>query len=149
MPLTHEHLKELLLYFPDTGDFLWKTSQALAGTTKAKGYISIGIDGRSYSAHQLAWFYMTGKKPRREIDHKDRNPSNNRWNNLREATHPQNMANSKGIDKGVRYLPNGRWSAYIRVEGKQTYLGTFDSKEEARRVYTDSAYGLWGEFANP
>src|ERR1700726_3642325 len=45
--------------------------------------------------NQLAWFYMTGRWGRATIDHRDGNPANNRWKNLRVATPSQNNANRR------------------------------------------------------
>ena len=67
-----------------------------AGTTshgKRGGYRKITIDGKVYSAARLAWFYKTGRWPDPEIDHINRIRDDNRWENLREATRADNLAN--------------------------------------------------------
>ncbi len=101
--LTAERLRELLHYDPETGLFTRKTttsSRASAGgvvglrPTK-KGYWSVCVEGRRYLSHQLAWFWMTGQWPDPECDHRDTDPSNNRWVNLREATRSQQCANQR------------------------------------------------------
>lgn len=76
--LTHKYLTFALRYIKKTGIFIWKISPArnvkigsIAGTPKDRGYIQIRVLGRKYSAHRLAVFYVTGKWPELEIDHRD------------------------------------------------------------------------------
>jgi hypothetical protein len=148
-----ERLKELLTYDPLTGNFIWLINHGkralknkIAGSLSNFGYIIIAIDGKRYSANRLAWFYMTGKWPKELIDHKDTNRSNNKWNNLREATLVENQRNrnvtnkSKSQMKGA-YLVNGKYKAYI-------CLGTFDTKEEAAEAYKKASIIFHGEFSN-
>jgi len=69
-----------------------------------------------------------------EIDHIDRNPFNQRWNNLREVTRRQNMQNTKRARGGA--TPSGkRWAASIYVEGKTHKLGSFTTQKEAQTAY--------------
>jgi len=50
--------------------------------------------------------------------------------------------------KGVYLVRStGRFKASIRLAGKHTYLGTFDTKEEASKAYEEAANDHWGEFA--
>jgi hypothetical protein len=51
------------------------------------------IDGHTYKLSRLAWLYMTSEWPRGEIDHANRDPTDDRFCNLREATNRQNQAN--------------------------------------------------------
>jgi hypothetical protein len=113
--LTAARLREVLNYNPKTGEFSWvqnwtpratlgfgKGRRKKVGTIKWCGrkrgqakYRVIGIDGRLYFAHRLAWLWMTGKWPKHEVDHRDRDGLNNRWRNLRDVTRKQNEANKK------------------------------------------------------
>lgn len=156
MPLTQERLKEILDYNEYTGVFTWidcadrKHNGKEAGVLRSDGYRLIRINYIKYLVGRLAWFYMTGEWPAVLVDHKDRNPSNNRWDNLRLATYAQNNANSERIDKGIRPTRNGRrWEVYIWISGRQIQLGTFDTKEEAREVFATAHREHHGEFANP
>ena len=99
---------------------------------------------------------MTGEWPQYLIDHRDGDNTNDRWNNLRLATYPQNLGNSKKWDKkknlpkGVRVLGN-RYVARIgvRLGGKKKliHLGCFKTIEEAHQAYKKAATKLFGEFA--
>lgn len=68
--LTAERLRSLLRYDPDTGTFVWaaRTSNRIkigdvAGRPHNRGYVAIGVDGRVYLAHRLAWLWVTGNWP--------------------------------------------------------------------------------------
>lgn len=150
--LSCNRLKELLIYNSDTGEFIWKVSRGRrikindkAGyKNKNNNSVRIVIDGKNYLAHRLAWLYMTGKWPKNEIDHINNNAFDNKWNNLREATRSQNSFNrkvfSKTNSKGIHFYKN-KYKAYI-------CLGTFDTLEEARKVYEKYALMVQGEFIN-
>ena len=93
-------LKENLFYDPFTGIFTRRISNCnkvkigdTAGSMDGNGYILININGKSYRAHRLAWLYMTEKMPEELIDHKNGVRHDNRFCNLREATHNQNLQN--------------------------------------------------------
>lgn len=89
--LTLERLKEVLAYNQETGIFTWKVRPHKksrrypgdeAGLLKSGGYRYIGIDGRTYVATQLAWFYVTGEWARGRIMLKNEDPSDCRFDNL-------------------------------------------------------------------
>lgn len=87
-----------------------------------------------------------------EVDHIDMNPLNNLRSNLRLATRSQNQANktknrrNKSGYKGVRKIRN-KWYTYITVKGKPTYVGNYDTPEEAHQAYCRAALIVHGEFA--
>ena len=147
--LTVERLREVLSYDPDTGVFRWiaKTSKFshmhpgdIAGGAEADGRRSIRIDGLMHWAHRLAWLYMTGKWPAGDIDHRDTDPGNNRWLNMREATKSVNAQNrtkgqgKNGLPLGVS-LKGKRFEAGIKIDGRRRYLGTFDTPAAAHSAY--------------
>src|SRR3990167_10490582 len=162
MKLTQELLKERLKYDPLTGEFTWlvapKGSWAsvgdLAGGHHPKGHRLIGIFGKFYKAYRLAFLYMTGEFPLEEIDHRDCDPSNNIWDNLRTCSHGENQQN-KGISKnnssgakGVHFhKTNKRWEASVTHLGKQHYLGSYDNLELAELVATEARDKYHGQFA--
>jgi hypothetical protein len=151
-------LKAALHYDPDTGVFTWISSTGpravvgvTAGTTTME-YVWIKLHGRTYAAHVLAWFYMTGEWPSDQVDHRDGDTRNNRWGNLREATPQQNSSNRKvrydspfGIT-GV-YASGKKFIARINAGGEQIHLGTFDTVAEAANARAFAARDIFGEFA--
>lgn len=146
-----ERLRELLTYDPEAGLFIWRVNRRgpvkagdIAGhLSKSDGYIYMKIDGRRYSAHRLAWLHATSNWPIAEIDHIDRDRTNYKLSNLREATSAQNKQNAgPRSDKrystftGVSwYKPTMRWRAYIMLNGRYIHLGCFDTEEAAHLAH--------------
>lgn len=159
--ITAERLRELLHYDPETGVFTRLScrchSELLgqpAGCLDSKGYIRIRVDGRKYRAHRLAWLYMTGFWPEDDVDHKDVDPSNNRWANLRKATKAQNTRNSRrpanntsGYKGASWNIAAQKWVGTIGHNGEKIYLGCFDTPEAAHAAYCAAAQRLHGAFA--
>lgn len=89
-----------------------------------------------------------------EVDHKDRNPLNNQFENLRPASRTQNMMNrgkfsnnSSGY-KGVSFdRRKGKYRACIYSRGVQIFLGYHVDPIEAAKAYDRSAKSLFKEFA--
>ena len=135
----------------------WNATQAgkLAGyKTKASPYRKVRILRKNFSAHRLIWLLMTGVWPSREIDHINGVPGDDRWLNLREATHTQNMRNSKGRRhnqsglKGAHFHKQaGKWRGRIVVNKAEINLGLFATPEEAHQAYCEAAEKYFGEFA--
>ena len=142
--LTQERLKELLHYYPETGEFYWKVGYRqrkvgdLAGYFSSRGYIQIGIDRGLYLAHRLAWLYVYGYFPEHGLDHINRCKIDNRIYNLREASQSCNMRNSpirrcntSGV-KGVCWCKrNSKWHSQIGIDRKVYHLGFYSSFDEA------------------
>ena len=149
--LTQEELKKHLSYNPETGLFTWLNIRKMKGKIAGSNchqYIRINIRGKKYLAHRLAWLYMTGNWPKNQIDHKDRNKSNNSFINLREATRSQQQANSKTTGKWGRGISKNKnkWRACIYLNNKRIHLGNFYTIEEAKEIYNNKAKELFGEF---
>lgn len=127
---------------------------SLAGCDNSHGYLVVGIGGILYQSSRVIWKMMTGQEPREIIDHKDGNPLNNKWDNLRCATYSQNLQNTKlyrnnksGV-KGVSWHGVARkWVAYISVNKTRTNLGLFDRIEDAAIAVEAERSRLHAEFA--
>lgn len=147
--LTVTRLRDLLDYNPDTGVFTWRRrpnrngerlAGSVAGTLHASGYRKIGLDGRVYWAHRLAWFYIHAQWPADTIDHRDGDRGNNAYANLRDVSHAVNLQNrhdsrcSRSGFLGVTAKRN-RWRATLRVGGVTHRLGTFATPEQAHEAY--------------
>jgi len=106
-------------------------------------------------AHRVIWAMHTGKWPTNNIDHINGDPSDNRIENLREATQSQNLANSRmsvtntSGYKGVYWhRPTQKWIAAIKRNSEKHYLGQFTCPKEAHAAYCKAAKELHGEYAN-
>ena len=157
MLISHDELKRLLHYDPETG--VWTRLISRRGDkvgTRADylhsvyGYYRVRIKEQSYFAHRLAWFYMTGEWPPADTEHRDRVRANNKWENLRLAARWQNIHNKKGRKnkcKGVSYIKKlGRYRAQICVQGRKHSLGYAETEEAAYELYKTAAQKLVGEF---
>ena len=105
-------------------------------------------DGHRHMSHRLVWALHHGDPGDYQIDHKDRDRTNNTIGNLRLATPQQNQHNrtnyaGKSLFKGVGQHPNGRWRA--RLDG--VVIGYYSTEEEAALAYNEAALKLHGEFA--
>lgn len=158
--LTHTELLSLVHYDKSSGLFtsLVKRKRVRAGQVlgcvNGKGYVQFSIHSVLYTAHRLAWFYVTGGWPEAMIDHKDTNRSNNAFANLRLATYNENLANASISKrnttgkKGVTFdKSRGKFRAQIMVAGKRQSLGMFLSLDDASDAYDRAALALSGSFA--
>lgn len=159
LDLTADYLRLRLHYDPSTGIFTWVKARSdnvgnTAGSLNDKGYVVIKIDDRLYKAHRLAVLYMTGEWPEETVDHKNRNKSDNRWENLREATQAQNSANqcmharNKNGAKGVSKCSNGKYRVVIRVNYRLISVGTFETLVEAKTAHAKAHAAAFGEFSH-
>ncbi len=142
---TAEYLRSVLHYDQETGIFTRKvrTSRSVkvgdvAGCQNVLGYQQITVQSRLYLAHRLAWLHTHGVWPKDQIDHINRNRSDNRIANLRDVSTKQNMQNAgkyssntsghPGVSWDKRY---SKWRAYIAHNYKLIHLGYFTDIEEA------------------
>lgn len=164
--ITRERLNELLYYDAISGNFTWIVARnsrggkikigSMAGSLSHYGYVDIRIDGNLFKAHRLAWFLVHSEWPETDIDHINRDKSDNRISNLRLAGRSQNNVNS-GIPrnntsgyKGVWWhKSNERWVAETKFSGKKVCFGYFRSKEDAAAARSVGMVKLFGEFAIP
>jgi len=72
--VTRERLKQLMTYTPESGEFRWIKTRArgamrgqVAGRIANTGYMVIGVDGALYTAHRLAFIYMTGDDAKNQL----------------------------------------------------------------------------------
>lgn len=155
-----EKLRSLLSYDPETGVLTWKDRPKsrgirtkagdIAGTKQVHGYIAINIDRMPQLAHRIAWAMMTGEWPKHQVDHINMDRSDNRWENLREATNSQNgmnrtaQSNNRGSGvKGVTKHKQGKgYCARIMANGVEHYLGYFQTIAEAKSAYEAAAKKL-------
>lgn len=138
-------IKTILHYDPMSGAFRWRLPPTfahspwdLAGCKTSNGYIRIRINNVLHYAHRLAWMYVHGCNPTSLVDHIDRNPQNNALQNLRLATPKQNNENTSINTKntsgfrGVSFnKQRGKWSAYVKHNGKKHHLGLFLTAQDA------------------
>jgi HNH endonuclease len=143
--LSANALREILTYNPQSGFFVRKTMVGsrgavgqIVGSLHHSGYLHVWIGKYQYLLHRLVWLWMTGDWPVEQIDHINGDKSDNRWSNLRAATHGQNKRNSR-LSKnstsgyvGVSYFrSNRRWYSYLTLNGKKVFVGFFKNAIDA------------------
>ncbi|MBU4609135.1 HNH endonuclease [Achromobacter sp. GG226] len=169
---TPEQLRQLLRYEPETGKLFWRprclsmfpnARMAKTWNTRFAGneaLVSVGPVGYRYGAilgqklyaHRVIWAMQSGCWPVADIDHANTIRTDNRFENLREASRAQNLMNTgkargkTGI-KGVTQRADGVFVVEIRANRERHYIGRFRSLSDAAAAYADAATRLHGEFA--
>lgn len=179
--LPKEYLNECFTYEPSTGYLIWKlrpvnhfpneltwrkTNTRQVGKKAGNPHfcrglrhavrVSVTYNGRLIELHvHNIIFHLMGVviPPGFLVDHKDGNPFNNVWLNLRLGTISQNAQNKTrhkarkhDLPKGV-YANGGRYASSICKDGVSTNLGSFSTPVEAHEAYRRAAVDMFGEFA--
>lgn len=117
--------------------------------------VSLRYANKSHSiiASRVIWLLSYNEWPVGDVDHINHDPRDNRLSNLRCISHKDNVRyrklpknNTTGY-KGVREKYKDRWQAYITVNRKQIYLGTFGNPEDAAKAYdkaVEEHFGVYG-----
>ncbi len=148
--LSQARVRKLFNYRAEIGDLIWcsrpesdfvsiaqcktwntRYAGAKAGTfSPTLNSVVISINGKSYRAHRLIWFWNYGVWPD-QIDHINGNGNDNRLANLRDVTCAENHKNmpvpenSKTGILGVRFHHDGAWVAEIKAGDRYIHLGSF------------------------
>lgn len=110
-------------------------------TRDPRGYLFGAVRGKNVYAHRVIRALLDGEWPAGEIDHINRDKTDNRPENLRVVTHSENRLNCADCDlaaarrppkkpvpsriSGVRRQGANTWSARIKVNGIEKHLGSF------------------------
>ena len=122
---------------------------------KTIGYRRIMFKGVKYYTHRIIWLIAKGEQPPHILDHINNNRLDNRIENLREATHTENMRNARlrkdstsGV-KGVYWHKHSKkWMARINNNNKTTNVGYFSDLKDAEQAVKEARQKLHQEFAN-
>jgi hypothetical protein len=157
IPIDTELVRSLFDY--QDGCLVWKVNKgtAIKGSkahANGNGYLAIKLFGQPYLEHRLIWVWH-GNQLNATIDHIDGNPLNNKIENLRMASHSENMRNTKmrsdnksGV-KGVSWCKTKRkWKVQLWFGNKQHYLGRYDSLDMAKHSVETARLKHHLNFAN-
>lgn len=110
----------------------------IAGSLHPDGYWLITIRERRFMAHRVIMHLVKGfdLESMLQVDHIDRNRSNNLIRNLRIVSALQNCQNKgeyKNNTSGVKgvVLRGNAWRAFISFNNKRTWLGTYQTLLDA------------------
>ena len=146
-----------LFNYDISGVLTWKVSTNtkvkvgdIVGCIDSSGYIVVRYKKKNYKAHRLIFLLINGYMPK-YIDHINGINSDNRIDNLRDATLTDNQRNRK-LPKnnvsgyhGVYFAKNvNKWCAVICVDYKTINLGYFIEFHEAvnARKNAEVLYGF-------
>jgi hypothetical protein len=163
--ITQELIKARLAYDSNAGSFYWlernpsshpkphiikawntKYAGTRADNLNLRGYYDVCLDGKAYRSHRLAWLYTYGELPDGQIDHINGVRTDNRVDNLRvvdDATNRKNMGrrsdNTSGVTGVTFHKAARKWVAQYRINGKNYYLGLFDTVLEAAKARKEAS----------
>ncbi|QTD44561.1 HNH endonuclease [Ottowia testudinis] len=134
---TAEQIRLVLDYDPTTGILTWRKNTSPLGRAGSpaghvsaagskKSHLVVGLRGKHFLGHHLAWLHKTGEWPAGRIRHRDGNKMNNAFSNL------ENVAMNPLVGTERR---GNRFVARLFFKGKTLHLGMFDTAEEAHAAY--------------
>jgi hypothetical protein len=136
-----------------------------AGSLNSSNYYGVGISRKYFLVHRLVWLYKhPGCYKYSEVppivDHINKNPQDNRYENLRPASGSLNNFNRKNrlnsqrssCYRGVSWYSNcAQWRATFTKDKKTAFLGHFPATDkgemEAALAYDRAAFKEWGQDA--
>jgi hypothetical protein len=157
MEICQKLLQETFYY--ENGNLIWKqpTGRRIsAGDIAGRNtgfYRMIGLMGKSHMAHRLIFMFHHGYFPP-EVDHIDGNKMNNKIENLRSATHAENLKNQKlrydnkaGVKNVAWATREQKWRVRVTVNGKDKHIGYFKDRDLAGLVAIEACNLYHKEFS--
>lgn len=147
--------------YRDNGTLVWRVSRQggkaqagqVAGYSRPDGYALVGVCGKRWLVHRVVYAMWHGKMPE-VIDHIDGDPSNNRIENLREATNSKNQHNRKIDPRNKLGVKNVQWHARdkiyavrMKINGRVRSIGYDKDLEFAELLATMAREKYFGDFA--
>jgi len=165
--LTKEYLHQRFSYCPiDIGKPLVYRENVASSARKGdpcgylnREYYQVRLLGKPRAMHRVVWLYKhNGCYEYSEVppllDHINKNPGDNRFENLRPASHRLNNFNQNKQTKGTSYFrgvhfdrKGNRWRARLKRGEKRAWRSTFDTEIEAALAWDREAYKEWGRDA--
>lgn len=152
--LTPDIVRYLFDYHED-GYLVWrnprnktkKIGQRVGGFRKdGRQQLILTVNGkpRLYLVYRLIWCHQKGEWPREVLDHINRNPTDDRIENLRDVSQSENNQNKRDPLSNNRLQVlgvcpwKGRYRATIGKDGKQLHLGVFLNIKDAEKAYLEA-----------
>jgi hypothetical protein len=109
------------------------------------GYYRTNINKKSILLHH----FLFGRPEKPLVtDHINRNRLDNRKENIRFISHRENDSNKDKTKTTSKYIgvswckQRNKWRSFIRINGKQEYLGLFNTEEQAHEAYQYALKGI-------
>lgn len=140
--ITYATVRALFDYDPETGVVTRRQTTSsrarkgmAVGCKNTHGYLVVNVDRTVHYLHRLIWLWMTGELPEHTIDHVNRDPADNRWENLRHVTCSTNCHN-RSIASGVYWAARDKvWVATITINGIKKHIGQHKIRAVAEAMY--------------
>lgn len=145
-----ELLQKHFRYNPYTGELKnWNSGNIIKRIDSKGKYIQVDFQGSIWQAHRFCYYLGTEVDPKHlQVDHRDRDYTNNKLENLRLLDNKGQQHNTKtrsdnrsGV-KGVFFDKKGnKWRAYIgnpEKKGSKIWLYRGDSYDEAVKIREDA-----------
>lgn len=147
-----KEVRHLFDYDPETGVLRWKNPRStrlrpgdVAGTYVAKtGRTYVRFNGKRNLIYRVIWVWVTGRNPTGEIDHINGDTTDNRFANFRDVSRQVNAQNLRKAQRNsvhsellgvTKHKGTGLFQAQITFNGKNKYLGRYETAEEAHQAY--------------
>lgn len=140
-------LKQLFTYDAASGRLWGNVSKKFIEGSRRRSVIMVSINWQKKKFRtnygRVVFALCHGRWPVTTVDHINRDFTDNRIENLREATDRQQSQNTSTF-KGGAWLRkrDKRWVAYVRIDGVQRYLGSFSTQELAQDAYLTACNAL-------
>lgn len=152
MDTLNKAIKQKLVYDPESGSIVNRTSGLPAKARDRYGYVEVrlNVNGKMFylRAHRVAWFLTHGIWPKRHLDHINGIKDDNRLINLRDVSPNTNMTNLKRNREGDQIVGGffdkvrNKWKSHINHNTKRIHLGYFNTKEECLAAYLGAKKAL-------
>lgn len=165
-----EKIKNTLSYDPESGTLTWV---GLTGNKRFRNGTPAGmllyrqghphrhrvkLGNQWFSASRLAYILMMGEDVPNGLmlDHRDRDPTNNRWGNLRLATSSANNANrvqkrraknAQGLPPCVGISSDGYYRVLVTHNKRVVFGAKRKDREEAFKLAKAQSLKFHGEFS--
>jgi hypothetical protein len=112
------------------------------GSADKDGYMKVGVNKKTYQVHRLVshLFNDVALDDPRQVDHINGIKDDNRIENLRMVSSRENHQNLQSHRNGGLVGSScdkrcNMWVSQIKINGKNKYLGYFDTELEAHEAY--------------
>jgi hypothetical protein len=156
-----ERLREFYDYDPETGYLISKRRnwagrpvKGVLNNSKSGAWVIMLYreDGTKLNTNygRVVFCWHHGRWPDGEIDHIDRNPRNNKIENLREADRVLQSQNTWKFNYGAYWNKScNKWQASIKIHGKNKGLGLYETQKEAQEAYMRACDEIGREYLPP
>lgn len=149
MGIYEKYILENFTYQND-GTITRNKDNKTVGWKDKDGYLIMKAKGKNFKTHRVAWLLNYGKFPDTELDHINRNRTDNRIENLREVDRKQQVHNSTvkpnkntgviGIYYDKTYGLKRNYAFHNRKDKKTYRFKTLDEAIKAKKEMESGLY---------